>query len=68
MNTLDLLWVIMTSSMENIDDTELKKSIINIYRSLLNIIDRTDFLNNYLETFFNKDKIVHSLIFIHTIR
>ena len=25
MNTLDLLWVIMTSSMENIDDTELKK-------------------------------------------
>lgn len=25
MNTLDLLWLIMTSSMENIDDTELKK-------------------------------------------
>ena len=39
------------------NDTELKKAIINIYRSLLNIIDRTDFLNNYLETFFNKDKI-----------
>ena len=39
------------------NDTELKKAIINIYRSLLNMIDRTDFLNNYLETFFNKDKI-----------
>lgn len=39
------------------NDTELKKCIINIYHSLLNVIDRTSLLNNYLETYFEKEKI-----------
>ena len=39
------------------DDSNVRKDIINIYKGLGNIIDKDEFLNNYINTFYNEEYI-----------
>ena len=42
-------------------DNSLRKDIITIYKSLDNIIDKIDFLNTYIDKFYNEDYINNML-------
>lgn len=39
------------------DDLDVRKSIINVYKSLSNLIDKNNFLNTYIDNYYNQDKI-----------
>ena len=43
------------------DDKDLRKEIINIYKSLSNIINKNEFLNNYIDIYYNNDFINNKL-------